>query len=874
MSNGSGPTTGEFLKWLLPDEGHKVLCLFRDPAKPPRQVFFQDVEAMAAAALEADAQGLEVYHACATYRTGESRRGANVLGVSAFWLDVDCGPSKPYPDAAAGYRAVVEFVGRLGVPLPLVVASGRGLHCYWGPDRVLDAATWTAAAQQLQAATERLGLAVDPNRTADAASILRPPGTRNRKYDAVLPVLCEDLPDFVDAEAFIRCLTPRTPISLNQAATGGIKAPAEAPSMTQGAAEGSRTDGLVKRAGWCLGVWHMSVEAAIAACQGWNAYNVPPLDAEVVEQTVININRLEEEKSQRVSKLPDEPVRDAPWPFFFSAHKQLMTHVDGETLVVYKAPVYVTGYRRAEATNETRTIALRHWHPHEGWCDSVIEWDDLTAKTVCSRLTARGMNIYPAQARHVVQYVQRCIDVMQNSRITDLEYEQLGWKGANFLLGPELISEGQSTLVGIGVEARQRAEMLKPKGTYAGWATEASKLFAKGLEGQAFMLLASFAAPLMRFRLEAGGTIVSAVSQRSGTGKTTGLTAAWSIWGDKYALDINRADTINSRFRSIALLANLPIVFDEMRNRDPEVVKDFILTFTDGRDKNRLNQDGTLRRLTSGWSTVLISASNVSLAETVAYDNEGAQAARVLEYTAELPPDLDAADGVKMRQHFAANSGNAGRMFMHQLVRGDVLEWAAQAAEQYDREFARAIGSQTETRFYSALLACTKVAAKLLRKWGMLEFDHDRILDFGVAAAQGMRLQIAGTHQGPTDILANFVNQHWHTCLSVQQAVRLSDVAIVRQHPRSGYLYMRHEEKEGHLLIDRTYLKKWCVENKVVMHEFQRGLDKLGVLKLYDTRRALGAGTPYAAGGATVCWLIDSAHPACSGLPRAVEKVA
>jgi hypothetical protein len=227
-----------------------------------------------------------------------------------------------------------------------------------------------------------------------------------------------------------------------------------------------------------------------------------------------------------------------------------------------------------------------------------------------------------------------------------------------------------------------------------------------------------------------------------------------------------------------------------------------------------------------------------------------------------------------MTQDFRKNRGNAGRLFLTQLVRMDVLEWVARATDRYDREFASAIGSQSETRFYSSLMACIKVAAMLLRKWGMLEFDEQRIIDFGLAAAGGMKQQIGANRISPTDILAGFINEHWHTCLSVMDSfdARKPTEVNVRQAPRSGTLLMRHEEKPGVLMIDRRYLKNWCVKNKFMMRELQLGLTKLGVLRTPDARKNLGAGTPYAAGGNTQCWLIDAHHPAVGGLPR-VETV-
>ena len=41
-----------------------------------------------------------VFYGVAKYRDGDSRTKGNVQSLKAFWLDIDCGPSKDYPSQA------------------------------------------------------------------------------------------------------------------------------------------------------------------------------------------------------------------------------------------------------------------------------------------------------------------------------------------------------------------------------------------------------------------------------------------------------------------------------------------------------------------------------------------------------------------------------------------------------------------------------------------------------------------------------------------------------------------------------------------------------------------------------------------------------
>lgn len=157
----------------------------------------KDIEEAVALALRFSEEELDVYFACAEYLTPDSRTAANAAGACGLWLDIDCGADKA--EAGKGYAteqtagdAIEAFCKRTGLPLPtIVIPSGGGLHVYWALDGFLPKERWLEAAKKLKALCKTLGLLADPSRTADIASVLRLPGTLNRKYDPPRPVRLE-----------------------------------------------------------------------------------------------------------------------------------------------------------------------------------------------------------------------------------------------------------------------------------------------------------------------------------------------------------------------------------------------------------------------------------------------------------------------------------------------------------------------------------------------------------------------------------------------------------------------------------------------------------------------------------------------------------
>ena len=142
--------------------------------------------------------GRNVFFGVAKYATGDNRKKENVLGLKAFWLDVDCGPSKAEPDPKTGrpdgyvdqtaaIAALRTFCKAVGLPAPTLVNSGGGIHAYWALTEDVSRRDWEPVAERFKEVCRTQNLYVD-NAVFEVARVLRVPGTFNFKEAEPRPV--------------------------------------------------------------------------------------------------------------------------------------------------------------------------------------------------------------------------------------------------------------------------------------------------------------------------------------------------------------------------------------------------------------------------------------------------------------------------------------------------------------------------------------------------------------------------------------------------------------------------------------------------------------------------------------------------------------
>jgi uncharacterized protein (DUF927 family) len=200
--------TFDLLDAVQPDSGWFAIVGIKE-GKAPRQALVATREEADSVAESLVAQGRNVFFGVAKYETDKNRTKDNVKALKAFWLDIDCGETKPYPTQGEGLLALQKFTQTVGLPRPIVVNSGRGLHVYWALAQDITRAEWEVVSDRLQQVCKAQGLEADPA-CFEAARILRIPGTFNFKGEepAEVTVLCTGKP--IEFEAFKKLLGVKT----------------------------------------------------------------------------------------------------------------------------------------------------------------------------------------------------------------------------------------------------------------------------------------------------------------------------------------------------------------------------------------------------------------------------------------------------------------------------------------------------------------------------------------------------------------------------------------------------------------------------------------------------------------------------------------
>ena len=547
-------------------------------------------------------------------------------------------------------------------------------------------------------------------------------------------------------------------------------------------------------------------------------------------------------------------------------------------VILSEYPVLVDELQEFERT-KTISMVLRSWEPMANdWRDFIINNADIVGQTGYSKVSAHGVVVYAKRWPDFVRYTQACMIEHRASRPYGTRYEQFGWKTLNgapaFVVGEEIIHAGQVQRVRGSDEVQRRGKLMANEGTAVEWSKAANQLIGvPGMGGHAFMLLCSFAAPLYKFTGEPGAPLVHGNSRGSGNGKTTIEQAGASVWGLPDATSIIERDTMVAKFITLGTLCHLPVFFDEMRFATPEDTKHYVLQATLGRDKQRGKAEGGLRADGLDWATIHISASNLSLTDTVRADGvETAQAARIFEFTLALPEGTKTTDGDALMRALRANRGTAGRSFIKAALENHA--WVEKAVLERMKFYEERMAAGPDARFIIRLFACVDVAGALIQRCGLLAIDLDKIMAWAVAVQKNNTTRMASeAASDAAATLSQLVNDFIpHTLVVEHPATIGKSISEPVNQEFRGPLWGRLERQGRRLLFEISAVRKWMQERNHSFTEVQKELVELKVLVEPRVRKTLGAGTKLSF-GQVWCWAIDGNHPLLAALGEVESNV-
>lgn len=178
-------TPAEFLAVILPSSGSGQYCAV-ELTKRKEHFYAETIDGLIPKIDAWHAAKCDVFFAVATF---DSKRGTeNAQFVRSFFIDMDGYASKKAAATALDNFLAKTGLGALGTPW--VVDSGGGLHAYWPLKEDLQVNIWRPIAEHFKELCRQEGFTIDMAVTADAARILRVPGTTNykKKYTTPRPV--------------------------------------------------------------------------------------------------------------------------------------------------------------------------------------------------------------------------------------------------------------------------------------------------------------------------------------------------------------------------------------------------------------------------------------------------------------------------------------------------------------------------------------------------------------------------------------------------------------------------------------------------------------------------------------------------------------
>ncbi|RME03071.1 MAG: DUF927 domain-containing protein [Bacteroidetes bacterium] len=781
----------EFENAVWADKGTYFVC-FTQSGSFRTRAFSTPAEATAFA--KAQSEIGDVWYAPAVFVPSADRRTANnVQSVRAFWLDVDVGDGKDYGSLEEAVSDARRFCKEAGLPKPTLVCSGYGLHLYWLLEAPLPAAAWKEYALQLKQLTKAHGFRADDSRTADAASLLRLPGTANWKSGSPVPVkllllsppvTMDELP--LDAPV----PTPQMPIDNSAFEIPVEMPPVSAEKVADKCAQLAKmrdSKGVMPEPEWyaCLGLLAFcddGREKAHEWSSGYDGYDPRETDFKLdhwVEgaggaTTCSKFESLDPEtcagcplrgKINSPIRLgidlePDETEPDEtewaaqiPPGWVCSPYGVYMNTDDGPERII-EDPIIVEsvgriGYTSSEAVVKWRTPQGRV-HKSEMPLSSLVDDRSMTAWLLDRAITGF------TKVRSVRMYLKDFIQEIQRKSEIDTIVNRFGWADGShtaFFLGTREISErGVSECRLAATVHRKLSDGLQTKGDLEAWANATRVLAGAKMHPYAIALLTSAASPILSL-VGVDGAVLS-LAGKSGIGKTTAALFAMSFYGMPDALTLSPQGTLNSKGEFFRLANSLPLLIDDIISY-ARATSPLVYMAANGRAKERLTRNGEIKGQET-WALSLITTTNTPLYDLPPTVLGDAEKRRVLEM--QIAHAIPRKDAEYLHSVMRDNYGLAAEPYLRTLIAAkDKI--IAQFPAVVNKIFDEGVGESF--RFSVWLLAACKIAGDILAALGLISFDHKAAIKMAIKDLKSYteRSTVSPVEQ-VNEVIYSWINEH------------------------------------------------------------------------------------------------------------------
>jgi len=818
--------TLEFLQRVLPTAGmYAMTIVFPGGA---RNGFYSTVEELATVVQKSDKLNQNVYFAVSAYISKGKRNNNNVRATKIIALDLDVGDDKPHQSQKDALIELFKFLKKTKLPIPMLVSSGRGLHCYWVLTSELEPMAWRPLAEAMKAAALAEGLAIDPSVTADSARVLRAIGTTNRKSGKKAKLILNrpDVDPLRLRQSLDKYSTKANPTQAKARPVSALTA-ALAATQTYAPANPDVVAAKCQQIGWgathqddvsepfwyaMMGVaahCHNPEQTAVRWSQEYTGYDQDETLAKLDQWRASTTGpatcaRFQAERPAGCKGCPfagkiSTPVQvgiqaaaveveDAPHTIadevqvpkpFKRTDTGIKVVIDNTDVDVCSFDIYPVGYGMDESLGY-ETVRYCWKRLHSGWKPLAFRQAYLVEghRDFATAIADQGIVLSSKRQTELFQLMLRAyMDELRKLRgVTNL-YATMGWKEdfAKFVMGNNMLRVDETgavvedTISLSTTSQRQGAEFYGTKGTLEDWAAYTSLLTAAKMPAHAFALNVGLSAPLYAFTGLKG--IVVSLYGATGGGKTLAQYWVQSIYGDPDKLHFAAKFTQNTLFARMGLYSNMPMTIDEATMMDDKDVGDFCYWVTQGRDKARLNRNAEERDART-WALPVIVSTNKSLQSKLVASglDTDAQMARLFEVSVEphkmFTKSTDA--GRKVYHHVTNHYGTAGREFIKRLLElgyDNVRILVDNAVKQFSEKYQCEF--QGEERYWEQAIVLADLAGRLAHEWGIIRYTPEMGTLWVLDQLNVVRKSVADNKVDSFDLLAEYIADHADTAVTI-----------------------------------------------------------------------------------------------------------
>lgn len=894
----------EFLSKVLSDKGWYCIVGLRS-GKPTKQIFVESLDEVEAVADQLMQDEYNAYFACAKYETNNGRVKENAAYFKSAWLDIDCGEGKDYPDQETAVNALVKFCNDNYLSVPTIVDSGRGLHVYFVWEEDVGREEWTLVAEQLKALCRQDGLYADPSVTADAARILRLPGSKNYKVDPPLDVAVLLEGETTTYEKHKSCMgvvpaLPEKPDYISDEPSELQKSLQQNQIFRFSTILQKTADGLgcaqiqyiierphervepLWRAGLSIAKFCVDADVAIGiVSEGRSDYDydvavrkseaiVGPYTCKTFEglnpqackkcahrnslttPLRLGVEVLEAEEGETVlltdptGKTMEYTVPDIPSPYFRAKNRGIYCKTDDDSILIYENDLYLIK-RMHDPVRGDLVLAKLHL-PKDTPKEIIIPLSVLTSTEELRKLLASYGVISGGKSFTAIQnYLIYCAKQQQHSQEAEILRTQFGWvdDDTKFVLGTKEIHADEIRYSPPSEVTAPYAKLMHEKGEMVEWKQVVNTYNLPGFEPHAMAIFFGLGAPLMKFT-GYNGLMVNLLNRESGTGKSTILKVINSIYGHPTDLMGQERDTLAHKMFRLGVSNNLPVTNDELTNMRGEDVSIYSYGVSNGRGPGRMQAQANMERKNdTTWATISISSSNSSLIEklgAVKVSSTG-ETARIIEYQIDATNNLTKDEAYQLFEgQLMRNYGIAGVIFLQYCVKHK-----AEVLKLYEKtraEFDAMAQFTNRERYYSAGYACAFTAAIIAHKLGLHDIDYQRVMQWAIAnLVPENKNMLAQSRVTYKENLGDFINQNLSSILVINGPVN-SGQPMPDIYPRDK-LIIRIEPDTAQMFIATKPLREYCASGQLILRDMLRVLKNEGVF-LGEVKKRMNKGTKLA----------------------------